>query len=129
MANQTYHPEADYPGFWELVERAGSTDQQWKSELAKLTKEEFLAFGNAWLQAQIELQGEFEDLGYGDHSEDALEDLADGILAAGRQSYFDAYEGRREIDVEEEQSNSKFHCLCEVFYDRFGENLYDHLSE
>ncbi len=129
--NEQFNPEQEVPGaFWEFVE-GNPGDDDVRRSLTSLPKDNVLRLFRVLLEARTELRYQFEETGRaGGASEDALDDLSEGITCEGRRAYLDCYYGRGPSPAQEgrERPRMMSHVFGEVYYQRFGTNILDDIE-
>ena len=133
MAKQPYAPENDIPAsFWQFIESTRGDPAALRLRLGTLDRTAIVDLFRTYVQSRADLVELFQERDdTGDHSEDALDDLADAILTMGRQAYLDAYYDRGELPDEDtwEELPTLLHVFSEVYYERFSGNIFDELDE
>lgn len=130
MATQPYQPERDIPSdFWESIAAVGASPDKLTALLACLDRDALLALFNTYLEARTELRDrlwEFPESA--DSSEDTVDDLADAIVTQGRECYLGVFYRRCPLPPEDEWEDMPLllHVFSRVFYERFGESIYDY---
>ena len=127
-----FAPEKDIPeDFWRFIE-ANQTDDQVRASLAGMSKEEVVTLFKSCLEARTELAYQLAETGRSeDASEDALDDLSEGIISEGRRVYLDSYHGRTALPPHDEWERKRglIHLFAAVYRQRYGGNVFDEVEE
>jgi hypothetical protein len=133
MNEQSYAPENEIPAtFWRFIESAGRDPDKLRAILRSLDRTEFASLFRTYANARadlVELFNEREETQ--DHSEDTLDDLADAILAMGKEAYLDAYYERADLPDEDtwEELPTFVHVFSNVYHEQFSANIFDEIDD
>jgi hypothetical protein len=132
MAEQPYAPENEIPSsFWQLIEAANRDPEKLRATLRTLDRAVIADVFKTYVYARADLRGVFEERDETQEStEDTLDDLADSIVAMGREAYLNAYYQRDDLPDDDtwESLPTFVHVFDQVFYERFGGNIFDEIE-
>jgi hypothetical protein len=127
-----YDPETEIPKpFWDSIQKVENGKESLRLHLEAVNKESLIDLFRHFVTARTELADAIslrpEAVGA---SEDALDDLADSIIAQGQESYLAAYHKTKPLPERRAwgKSITIAHLFCDVFDQNFGENIYDYIE-
>ncbi|MEZ4328707.1 MAG: hypothetical protein R3B40_26015 [Polyangiales bacterium] len=117
---------------WRTLDVANGDGAHLSSILAQMPKLRIVEIFRAYLLARTELVDRlFVTVRHGGASEDALDDFADSIVSMGRRAYIATYRGDEPVPPKSawRMMTGLIHVFGDVFFDNFGEDIYDYLED
>lgn len=127
MTENPFNLERDIPEtLWALVHRTSADPEMVSIELEQLERLEFIALFVGFMEARVEMAYYLSHRGL-DASEDTLDDLADALIARGKDVYAGVYRGELELPPRAQWESLQLmeHVFGDVFEERFDANIYD----
>jgi len=117
---------------WDTIGAASGDEAAFLDALNQMGKEGVLRVFQAYVLARTELVDRLVATERAPGaSEDTMDDLADSMVCQGRLVYLDVFRGDADLPHRDRwhQLPGLIHVLGDVFYDRFDEDIYDHLED
>lgn len=118
--------------FWEFIARCATADTT-RAALQTLAKHEVAILFRSFMQARSDLVHELGITGRAaDASENALEELAETVLAQGREPYVSTFRDKRALPPRSDWGRNVFGIVGifdEVYLKRFGLQIFDELED
>lgn len=130
---EIFNIDRDIPAeLWAVIGACAGDPMELRKELGKRTREEMLVLFRGFLEAKTEMADHLVVSGrVTDASEDTLDELADSLVASGKDTYIATYRGTMALP-----DRAEWHRLPrltsvfgDVFEERFDADIYDEVED
>ena len=126
---EPFNPDKHIPdSFWSLIKEVNQSAHKLEEYLNQSSKENIVELFKIYVEAKVELVDILSERI--EASEDVMDDLADSVVALGKNYYLDIYEGKRELPLREtwESLSLLSHVFDSVYHSRFNLEIWDEID-
>lgn len=114
--------------FWNIINQASRSRENLRNFLSTMEKEELIRFEDEFLEASAQLNDDpYLQYTDPDESEDGVEDIINWVVSQGKDLYTKILNNPQLIPKEIDNSHNLHGVAGEVYWEKFGEEIQNHL--